>query len=579
MCRRLLRVAVGRRRDSRRRRLQIRLQPTSCLLPSITSDSTSSDSTSCVPSRSSRASGVRSGSMTSSASAASRRRCATRSPPSASRSRSSSPARAASARRRPRASWRAALNCEHGTDRRSLRRLRRLRRDRRRAATWTSSRSTPPPTRRSTRSARSSSPASASAPVRDRYKIFIIDEVHRLSPQAFDALLKSIEEPPPHVVFMMATTEIDKVPPTIQSRSQVFELKTIGVKQIADQLQTIADAEQIAIDDAALMLIARAGDGSMRDAQSAFDQVIAFAGTTITAEDVATVLGPGAARPADRHRRRRRARGRRRRVFELAGRAVETGYDLRHVVRELARLTRDLLRRRHRSVARSTIRRSPPKASGSGCTALVGAVLARGPDARVRRADEGGVRDPRLDAAALPPRDGAAALDPPAQAGAADRSRFSGLEKGGAAARRRAGAAARRAAAAGRAERADVGVERRDRRAPPVRDRGRRSEARRRPPPRRPPASRRRPTSTTAPALPAVQPVAARSLKDAFLGGDPKAKKFFYGTVIAQAQRIDVEATRRLHVRARSTARCKRSSSRAAPWLEDDRRRSSPAGR
>jgi DNA polymerase-3 subunit gamma/tau len=113
-------------------------------------------------------------------------------------------------------------------------------------------------------------------PARDRFKIFIIDEVHRLSAQSFDALLKSIEEPPPHVVFMMATTEIDKVPQTIQSRSQVFELKTIGVKQIADQLRAIADAEGIAIDEAALMLIARAGDGSMRDAQSAFDQVIAL---------------------------------------------------------------------------------------------------------------------------------------------------------------------------------------------------------------------------------------------------------------------------------------------------------------
>src|SRR5512133_3826122 len=90
------------------------------------------------------------------------------------------------------------------------------------------------------------------APVRNRYKIFIIDEVHRLSNQAFDALLKSIEEPPPHVVFMMATTEIDKVPATIQSRSQVFELKTIGVKQIADQLRRIADAEGIEIEDDAL---------------------------------------------------------------------------------------------------------------------------------------------------------------------------------------------------------------------------------------------------------------------------------------------------------------------------------------
>ena len=122
------------------------------------------------------------------------------------------------------------------------------------------------------------------APVRDRYKVFIIDEVHRLSAQAFDALLKSIEEPPPHVVFMMATTELEKVPSTIQSRSQVFELKTIGVSQIAAQLQAIATAEQIEIDEAALMLIARAGDGSMRDAQSAFDQVISFAGNKIKAE-------------------------------------------------------------------------------------------------------------------------------------------------------------------------------------------------------------------------------------------------------------------------------------------------------
>ena len=97
-------------------------------------------------------------------------------------------------------------------------------------------------------------------PVRNRYKVFIIDEVHQLSPSSFNALLKSIEEPPPHVVFMMATTEIEKVPATIQSRSQVFELKTIGVRAIADQLRRIADAEGITIDDPALMLVARAGD-------------------------------------------------------------------------------------------------------------------------------------------------------------------------------------------------------------------------------------------------------------------------------------------------------------------------------
>jgi DNA polymerase-3 subunit gamma/tau len=180
------------------------------------------------------------------------------------------------------------------------------------------------------------------APARDRYKIFIIDEVHRLSGQAFDALLKSVEEPPPHVVFMMATTEIEKVPQTIQSRSQVFELKTISVKQIADQLRKIADAEQISVEDDALMLIARAGDGSMRDAQSAFDQVIAFAGTSVSAADVSTVLGL-VRRDLLMEIADAVAREDAPAVFDLAGRAVEAGYDLRLVIREMARLTRDLL--------------------------------------------------------------------------------------------------------------------------------------------------------------------------------------------------------------------------------------------
>src|SRR5580765_8336400 len=179
-------------------------------------------------------------------------------------------------------------------------------------------------------------------PVRNRYKVLIIDEVHQLSTPSFNALLKSIEEPPPHVVFMMATTELSKIPDTILSRSQVFEFKTISTRQIADHLRTIAAAEHIKVDDAALLLIARAAEGSMRDAESAFDQVIAFAGQSISPDDVATVLGlvgrdlvldiitavadetPAAA-------------------FELAGRAVELGYDLRLVCRELSRMVRDLL--------------------------------------------------------------------------------------------------------------------------------------------------------------------------------------------------------------------------------------------
>jgi DNA polymerase-3 subunit gamma/tau len=182
----------------------------------------------------------------------------------------------------------------------------------------------------------------AIAPVRDRYKVFIIDEVHRLSTPAFDALLKSIEEPPPHVVFMMATTELHKVPSTIQSRSQVFELKTIGLKQIAEQLRTIASEEKLQLDDAAITLVARAADGSMRDALSALDQVIAFAGTTITSENVTKVLGlvhrDLLLDIADAVVREDGAA-----AFELANRAVESGNDLRLVIRELARLTRDLL--------------------------------------------------------------------------------------------------------------------------------------------------------------------------------------------------------------------------------------------
>src|SRR5918993_3621962 len=97
-------------------------------------------------------------------------------------------------------------------------------------------------------------------PVRNRRKVFIIDEVHQLSGHSFNALLKSIEEPPPHIVFMMATTELAKIPETVLSRSQVFEFKTISSKQIADQLRKIADAENVAVDDSALLLVARAAE-------------------------------------------------------------------------------------------------------------------------------------------------------------------------------------------------------------------------------------------------------------------------------------------------------------------------------
>jgi DNA polymerase-3 subunit gamma/tau len=129
------------------------------------------------------------------------------------------------------------------------------------------------------------------APARDRYKVFIIDEVHMLSAHSFNALLKTIEEPPPRVVFIMATTDEHKVPGTITSRCQIFEFRTIATAKIAERLRFIADAEGLSISDEAVREIARAGDGSMRDAQSAFDQVISFAGDTIKTEDVEKALG------------------------------------------------------------------------------------------------------------------------------------------------------------------------------------------------------------------------------------------------------------------------------------------------
>jgi len=182
----------------------------------------------------------------------------------------------------------------------------------------------------------------AIAPVRDRFKVFIIDEVHQLSSSSFNALLKSVEEPPPHVVFIMATTLVGKIPDTILSRSQVFEFRTIATAAIAEQLRVITAAESVAIDEAGLALIARSAEGSMRDAQSALDQVIAFAGESVRVEEVSTVLGL-VGRDAVFDMAETIADETAPRVFELAGRFMEAGYDLRSVCRELSRLVRDLL--------------------------------------------------------------------------------------------------------------------------------------------------------------------------------------------------------------------------------------------
>ncbi len=180
------------------------------------------------------------------------------------------------------------------------------------------------------------------APARDRYKIFVIDEVHMLSTSSFNALLKTMEEPPPRVAFIMATTERHKVPETILSRCQQFEFRTIATAKILERLRLIAEAEKISIPNEALREIARSGEGSMRDAQSAFDQVISFAGSTIKKEDVELALGVPSAdilirvvngianhQPAE--------------ALAVVDDVVMRGHDLRNFCRELLAHFRDLL--------------------------------------------------------------------------------------------------------------------------------------------------------------------------------------------------------------------------------------------
>ncbi|MBI4208536.1 MAG: DNA polymerase III subunit gamma/tau [Deltaproteobacteria bacterium] len=129
------------------------------------------------------------------------------------------------------------------------------------------------------------------APASGRYRIFIIDEVHMLSNSAFNALLKTLEEPPSHVIFIFATTEPHKIPLTILSRCQRFDFHRVLVTEIMGQLRKIASAEAITVDEEALRFLAREGDGSLRDAVSLFDQAIACYGKTIASTNVQEMLG------------------------------------------------------------------------------------------------------------------------------------------------------------------------------------------------------------------------------------------------------------------------------------------------
>jgi DNA polymerase-3 subunit gamma/tau len=179
-------------------------------------------------------------------------------------------------------------------------------------------------------------------PARDRNRIFIIDEAHMLSTGAWNALLKLLEEPPPHVVFMFATTEINKVPQTIISRVQKEMMRKITLDELKERVRRICESEGIEADRGAIDIIARRGEGSVRDSLSLLDQVIAFSGRSITAADVATVLGLSDstffARVASLI-----AEGDHGGILEALDEASESGRDFKMLYRDLLSFFRNLL--------------------------------------------------------------------------------------------------------------------------------------------------------------------------------------------------------------------------------------------
>ncbi len=179
-------------------------------------------------------------------------------------------------------------------------------------------------------------------PSKNKYKVYIIDEVHMLTEPAFNALLKTLEEPPPHVIFIFATTEPHKIPLTILSRCQRYDFKRIPLASMLDHLKKIAEQEGIEVGPQSLHLIAREAQGSMRDAQSLLDQVLSFSGPKPSDEEVIEVLGVidrkvlheaiGALREGNQIR-----------LFQIIEEVHNFGYDLKEFCGELAKLARDLL--------------------------------------------------------------------------------------------------------------------------------------------------------------------------------------------------------------------------------------------
>lgn len=179
-------------------------------------------------------------------------------------------------------------------------------------------------------------------PAKSRYKIYIIDEVHMLTREAFNALLKTLEEPPPHIIFIFATTEPHKIPATILSRCQRYDFKRIPLREIIESLKRIIEEEKIQINQRGLLSVAQESEGSMRDAQSLLDQVISYAGENIRDEDIAEVLGL-IDRKVLNDTIEAIARKDIERCMEIVEYVYHFGYDLQHFCRELLQYLRNLI--------------------------------------------------------------------------------------------------------------------------------------------------------------------------------------------------------------------------------------------
>ncbi|MCX7598292.1 MAG: DNA polymerase III subunit gamma/tau [Armatimonadetes bacterium] len=181
------------------------------------------------------------------------------------------------------------------------------------------------------------------SPAEARYKVYILDEVHMLTPEAFNALLKTLEEPPSHTFFVLATTELHKVPPTIVSRCQLFEFHLIPEPRIVESLRAIAEREGVEVEEGALEELARAARGALRDAESIFDQVVAYAEGRVTVETVRDVIG-ATPRESVAGLMQAMADGDLAAVLARLDDLVAAGKDLSQLVQDLMLATREMLR-------------------------------------------------------------------------------------------------------------------------------------------------------------------------------------------------------------------------------------------